>query len=158
VQIWNAFPPPVEVKISCPGSSVPNYAKPTAATLLRRGQSIRNRTARNSDLFLPLPAPSRPTPSQTRPNPNPHTENSYPPDADVRKIRRLWAKVMARQKTWRDAPDEGFASKGKMDSGIGNSAGLRSPTLPTGASAKTNEHDFEEMVLTPRGSIRPRPV
>ena len=150
---WNASSPLVDVKISGPGSSVPNYAKPTAATSLRRGQSIRNRTARNSDLFLPLPAPSRP--SQTRPNPNPHTENSYPPDADVRKIRRLWAKVMAGKRSGAMRPTKASLAKAKMDSGIGSSA-LRSPTLPTtstptGVSAKTNEHDFEEMVLTPRG-------
>jgi hypothetical protein len=47
-------------------------------------------------------------------------------------------------------------AKAKMDSSIGSSAGLRSPTLATtsastGASAETNEQDFEEMVLTPRG-------
>src|SRR5436305_2832686 len=151
----NAPRPPVEVEISVPGNSVTNYATPTAATSLRRGESIRNRTARNSDLFLPLPAPSRPTPSQTRPNPNPHTENSYPPDADVRKIRRLWAKVMAGKRSGAMRPTKASLAKAKMDSGIGSSA-LRSPTLPTtstptGASAKTNEHDFEEMVLTPRG-------
>jgi hypothetical protein len=153
---WNASSPLVDVKISGPGSSVPNYAKPTAATSLRRGQSIRNRTARNSDLFLPLPAPSRP--SQTRPNPNPHTENSYPPDADVRKIRRLWAKVMAGKRSGAMRPTKASLAKAKMDSGIG-SASLRSPTLanPSGTgsaptmSAKTNELDFEEMVLKPRG-------
>jgi hypothetical protein len=48
----------------------------------------------------------------------------------------------------------------KMDSGIGSSASLRSPSLgtpsrtgsaPTSLSTKTNEHDFEEMVLNSRG-------
>jgi hypothetical protein len=48
----------------------------------------------------------------------------------------------------------------KKDSGIGSNAGLSSLTLatlshtgpaPTSLSAKTNELDFEEMVLTPRG-------
>jgi hypothetical protein len=89
---WNASPPPAGSKTSDPGGSIPNYAKPTAATSLRRGQSFRNRTARDNHLFLPPPAP---TPSQTQPNPNPHTENSCPPNADARKIRLLWAKVMA---------------------------------------------------------------
>jgi hypothetical protein len=48
----------------------------------------------------------------------------------------------------------------KKDSGIGSSASLRYPTVettshtssaPTSSSAKTNDHDFEEMVLNPRG-------
>ena len=62
---------------------------------------------------------------------------------------------MAGKRSGAMRPTKASLAKAKMDSGIGSSA-LRSPTLPTtstptGASAKTNEHDFEEMVLTPRG-------
>ena len=46
----NASPPPVGARTSDPGSSVPNYAKPTASTSLRRGQSFRNRIARKNEM------------------------------------------------------------------------------------------------------------
>src|ERR1700733_2450298 len=155
---------PVGAKTSDPGNSAPNYAKPTAAASLRREQSSRNRTARDNHLFPPPPAPPRPTPSQARPKPNLHTKNSYPPNADARQVRLLWAKVMASKRSGAMRPTQASLARAKqpskMDSGIGSSASLRSPSLgtpsrtgsaPTSLSTKTNEHDFEEMVLNSRG-------
>jgi hypothetical protein len=71
----------------------------------------------------------------------------------------LWAKVMAGKRPGAMRPTKASLAKAKMDSGIGSSASLRSPTLATlsgtgpvpNLSAKTNELDFEEMVLKPRG-------
>src|SRR5271154_5895950 len=144
------------------GSSVPNYAKPTAAAL-RRGRSFRNRTARNNHPLLPPLALSRPT-SQTQPTPNPHTKNSYPPDADARHIGRLWAKIMAdKRRGGARGPTQASLARVKqlanVDSGIGSRAGTgftesatpsRIGSTTTSVTAKTTDQDFEEMVLKPR--------
>ena len=140
--IANAQTPPlVGAKISDPdsnSSSIPNYAKHTAATSPHRMQSFRNRTAcRNRQLLLPS-APSRPTPPRIRPNPPSLTE-SCPPDADARQIGSLWGRVMADKRSGTLRTAQASQAKKKLpmgkDSGIGISASSRYRTraLPTQA-------------------------
>jgi hypothetical protein len=152
----DASQPLVGAKTHNLGSGVPNYAKPTDAAL-RRGRSFRNRTARNNHPLLSPLALSRPT-SQTQPTSNPHTKNSYPPDADARHIGRLWAKIMA-DKRRGGATGPTLASLARVkqlanvDSGIGSRSGTASATHSSrgsSATAKTNDQDFEDMVLKPR--------